>query len=62
MPSNPANRFFSETGFRSFLGVQAQLVPGLTPDEFVREVIATHIKGECKGKLRSVKEEYRGRY
>jgi hypothetical protein len=53
---------FSETGYRSFMGGQGDLVSGLTPDEFAREVIAAHIKGECKGKLRPVKEEYRVRY
>ena len=58
----PDKPFFSETGYRSFLGVHAHLVPGLTPDEFAREVIAAHIKGDCKGKLRSVGQEYRGRY
>jgi len=54
--------FLSETGYRSFLGVHADLVPGLTPDAFVREVIAAHIKGPCKGRLRPVKDDYRGRY
>ena len=54
--------FFSETGFRSFLGIHANLVPGLTPDAFAREVIASHIKGECKGKLRSIQQEYRSRF
>lgn len=58
----PEKRFFSETGFRSFIGVHAESHAGITPDEFAREVIASHIRGECKGKLRSVKEEYRGRY
>jgi hypothetical protein len=54
--------FLSETGYRSFVGVHADLVPGLTPEVFVRKVIAEHIKGPCKGKLRPVKPEYRGRY
>lgn len=58
----PEKPFISETGYRSFLGVHADLVPGLTPDAFVREVIAAHIKGPCKGRLRPVKEDYRGRY
>jgi hypothetical protein len=58
----PAKPFFSETGFRSFIGVHAEPTPGITPDAFAREVITSHIKGECKGKLRPVKEEYRGRY
>lgn len=54
--------FISDTGYRSFLGAHAQLVPGLTPDMFAREVIVAYIKDECKGRLRSVKQEYRGRY
>jgi hypothetical protein len=58
----PEKPFFSETGFRSFIGVHADASPGITPDEFAHQVIAAHIRGECKGKLRSVKEEYRGRY
>jgi hypothetical protein len=58
----PEKPFISETGYRSFLGVHADFVPGLTPDVFVSEVIAGHIKGACKGKLRPVKDEYRGRY
>jgi len=58
----PEKPFFSETGFRSFIGVHAEPHAGITPDEFARGVIAAHIKGECKGKLRAVKEEYRGRY
>jgi len=58
----PEKPFLSETGYRSFLGVHADLVPGLTLDAFVRDVIAAHIKGACKGKLRPVEDEYRGRY
>jgi len=54
--------FFSETGYRSFLGLHAEMVPGLTPDAFAREVIASHIRGECKGRLRPVKQEYRDRF
>jgi hypothetical protein len=51
----PDNPFISETGFRSFIGDQVKLVPVLTPDMFAREVIASYIKGECRGKLRPVK-------
>jgi hypothetical protein len=58
----PEKPFISETGYRSFLGVHAELVPGLTPDALVREVIAAHINGPCRGKLRPVMDEYRGRY
>jgi hypothetical protein len=43
--------FLSETGFRTFLGVSGQLVPGLTTADFVRETIATHVRQELKGRL-----------
>ena len=58
----PEKPFFSETGFRSFIGVHAEPHTGITPDEFAREAIAAHIRGECKGKLKSVKREYQERY
>ena len=59
---DPEKPFFSETGYRSFIGVHAKLVPGLTTDAFAREVIQSYLKAECKGKLRPVKQEYRERY
>jgi hypothetical protein len=43
--------FLSETGFRSFLGVSGQLVPGLTTEDFARETIAAHVTQELKGRL-----------
>jgi len=58
----PDKPFLSETGYRSFIGVNANMIPGMTPDIFAREVIAAHIKDECKGRLRPVKAEYRSRY
>jgi hypothetical protein len=58
----PDKPFFSETGFRSFLNVHADMAPGMTPDSFVRKVIESHIRGECKGRLRPASQEYRGRY
>ena len=54
--------FLSQTGYRSFLSVHANMRPGLTPDVFAREAIETYIKTECKGRLRSVKAEYRDRF
>lgn len=44
--------FFSETGYRSFLGIHADPCAGLSPDDFCRRVIEQHIAKECKGKLR----------
>lgn len=46
--------FLSETGFRSFIGVHADIAPGLTPDAFTREVIQHYLKTDCKGKLRKI--------
>lgn len=46
--------FISETGYRSFMGLHAALVPGLTADEFARDVIASHIRQTLKGKLRPI--------
>lgn len=50
--------FLSETGFRSFIGVHADIAPGLTPDAFAREVIQHFLKTECKGKLRKIGANY----
>ncbi len=51
--------FLSETGYRSFMGVQAALVPGMTPDAFATEVINAHVQKELKGRLRALSPQYR---
>lgn len=51
--------FISGTGYRSFLGINAPLLPSLTVDGFVREVIEAHIRKELKGKLVAIEERYR---
>ncbi|MGE3624529.1 MAG: hypothetical protein AB7H77_11765 [Bdellovibrionales bacterium] len=51
--------FLSETGYRSFLGIHAAPQPGLTPDLFAREVIASYVKRELKSRLVSIAEKYR---
>lgn len=51
--------FISETGYRSFMGLHAALVPGMTPDGFARDVITSHIRQTLKGKLRPIDERYR---
>jgi hypothetical protein len=61
-PSSLSKPFLSETGYRSFLGAHADMAPRMTPDAFARDVIGAYIKDECKGRLRSVKPEYRERY
>jgi hypothetical protein len=50
--------FLSETGFRSFLGLYGDPVPGLTPENFVRAVIAAHVRRELKGRLRAIRPSY----
>ncbi len=51
--------FLSETGFRSFLGVSGDLVPGLTPEDFARAVIAAHVERELKGRLKAIEPRHR---
>ncbi|MCI0599889.1 MAG: hypothetical protein L0Y60_10270 [Beijerinckiaceae bacterium] len=51
--------FLSETGFRSFLGVSGDLVPGLTPGEFARAAIAAYVDRELKGRLTKIEPRYR---
>lgn len=51
--------FLSETGYRSFMGVNAALVPGPTPDAFAREVIANHVATALKGKLLPITQQHR---
>jgi hypothetical protein len=53
--------FLSQTGYRSFLGIYADPVPGLTPAAFVRKVIATYIERDLNGKLVTIDEKYRDR-
>lgn len=51
--------FFSETGYRSFLGIHAELVPGMTPDRFAGEVIEAHVKRNLKERLVAIKKDHR---
>ncbi len=44
--------FFSETGYRSFLGLQGQAAPGVTPDVYTALVIAQHIEEQGPRKRR----------
>lgn len=53
--------FLSETGYRSFLGIHADPVPGLTPDEFVRKVVTAYIERDLNGKLVTIDEKHRDR-
>jgi hypothetical protein len=53
--------FISETGYRSFLGLHAEPVPGITPDVFAEKVIAGHVAREMKGRLVAIETRYRDR-
>jgi hypothetical protein len=50
--------FLSETGYRSFLGCHGEMVPGITPDGFAREMIDAYVKRECRGRLRKIERGY----
>ena len=43
--------FLSETGYRSFLGVRGNPVPGIAPDAFAHEAVATYVTRHLKGQL-----------
>lgn len=43
--------FLSETGFRSFLSVGAEVWPNITVDLFCRGIIDAHVRDVLKGKL-----------
>jgi hypothetical protein len=51
--------FFSETGYRSFMGLSGDLVPEVTPEAFACEAIATHVRRDLKGKLKAIESRYR---
>ena len=48
---DPNRPFITETGYRSFLGVQAAPQPGFTPDSFAAKVIESYVRTACKGAL-----------
>jgi hypothetical protein len=50
--------FLSDTGYRSFVGCHADMVPGTTPDVLAREMIQAYVAHECKGKLRKIERSY----
>ena len=43
--------FLSESGFRSFLSVGAEVWPNITVDLFCRGIIDAHVRDVLKGKL-----------
>ncbi|MCC6946413.1 MAG: hypothetical protein IT539_01465 [Bradyrhizobiaceae bacterium] len=53
-----AKPFLSETGYRSFLGASAGLLPGWTPEESCRAVIAAYVRRELKGRLPFIRQKF----
>lgn len=51
--------FLSPTGYRSFLGVYADPVPGMMPDEFTRKVVESYVARDLKGRLVAIEPRYR---
>jgi len=51
--------FLSETGYRSFLGLHADTVSGVTPARFVQAVIERHVARELKGRLVAIASRWR---
>lgn len=58
----PDRPFISSTGYYSFLGIHAERVPNMLPDEFAANVVEAHIRHHLKGKLETVAPRYRERY
>jgi hypothetical protein len=54
--------FLSETGYRSFLGIYAEPVPDLTPEDFAQKVIEDYVARSLKGRLVAIGDEYRSRF
>lgn len=51
---DPAKRFISETGYRSFLGIYTPPEAGTTPDAHVCRVIGAYISQDLRGRLRDI--------
>ena len=58
----PDQPFLSSTGYRSFLGVYADIELGLTPSTFVTRVIEAYVARELKGKRVKIDECYRAKF
>ncbi len=56
---DPAKLFLSETGYRSFLGCSVEPEIGMTTEGFVRRLVEAHVEHDLKGRLLSIKQEYR---
>ena len=58
---DPDRLFLSATGYRSFLGIHADPMPQLSPDDFAAKVIGGFVERELHGNLVSVASRYRER-
>ncbi|WP_227271258.1 hypothetical protein [Roseobacter weihaiensis] len=47
--------FFSDTGYRSFLGASVPPEQGMTPEGFVRRAIESHVETVLRGRLLAVR-------
>lgn len=50
--------FISQTGYRSFMGPRVEVMTGIAPDQFAREVITSYLVGERKGKPERIEKSY----
>lgn len=50
--------FLSETGYRSFLGIHAELVAGIAPEAFARQVVSSLVSDSLKGRLVPIRREH----
>lgn len=55
---NTDQPFLSETGYRSFLGIHADYVPGQTPESFVQGVLAEYVAKTLKGRLVNIEPRF----
>lgn len=46
--------FLSDTGYQSFLGVHADIEPGLTPDSFATMIVERYVEHELHSQLRTI--------
>jgi hypothetical protein len=50
--------FLSDTGYRSFIGCNAEIAPGRTPDSVASDMCRAYIQEQCKGKSRKIERSY----
>jgi len=50
--------FLSETGFRSFLGIHADLVPEMTPETFAQTILTSFVERNLRGRLVRINREH----